>query len=131
MTPIFLSYELSKMAAERGFEETCHAYWEKLHDLEPKLQEYVCTDNPCLDESRPSNPGYFACTAPTPFQLIEWLWEGHRIEVKAIRDFASGLTDWVVIPAIEGHAVRFNETGGGVPEALRAALELIPVPASQ
>lgn len=73
------TYEVCKLAKEKGFNEKCNFYYQK---------GVISTDG-CF--SRYNKGVEYICSAPTQSLLQRWLREEKRIEVNAFWDNADGI----------------------------------------
>lgn len=121
MTTIFCDFALSKLAAERGFDWPCVAVY--LGQKEPEGCDLIVTCDATPWERSDFKPDDVFC--PTPAQLVEWLWEKHRILILPVV-FSDQTIAYSVDDAF-GRGSNAWDSFPTIPDALTAALQLIPL----
>lgn len=90
MTNLFLKYELSVIAKEKGFDETCIAYYDIEDDN--KLKPIPMSEE---INSFDANNNSLMVSAPTIQQILYWLISKHKIYVQILPYAKNFRQEWV------------------------------------
>lgn len=93
-----LSYDLSILARDKGFNEPCNAYHRKLLGSGEPLFHVVGSDNKLIVNSELGENKYDMVAAPLYHQMLIWLLEEHRL---------NAIPDLHLINVFEGDTYRW------------------------
>lgn len=141
MKQLFLPYNLSFLAKEKGFKEPCLAWYNNPQMQEPSifLVEYgeLEDNNVILDLSNSKAENWksvqdfhqYDCSAPLYQQIIDWFREKHKIHVEA---FNCNDEKWLkefspVVETIDNHETfgTYNDYYEALNKAIEEAFKLI------
>ncbi len=89
MKHLFLPYELSILAKEKGFNEPCMAYHRELLGSKKPLFHINSPENKCVINSELGDNKYNMVAAPLYDQIFIWLKEDHEIIIEPFTSFLS------------------------------------------